>query len=227
MLLPIIATVCALIAPPLQAGAAPTQATTKLERVYKVDDSDTYALEGKGGGDQSALVFSAKITFKVAKLTDSGADVLTTAKDLSVEVGGQQLPLDNGSIDKTLKFDRNGMASGIRAKDIDVLLILASVSSYVPGTSVATGAEFPIKWKATDDAMQIAGTGKLVSVDTVDGQQVATLKLDMVLTPEGDKPGDIHLISKVAVATGKVLSSEGSVEPPGEAKIQFKMSRKK
>jgi hypothetical protein len=185
-------------------------APTKLAHTYVKDQKSVYALEVKLPDEVGQI--TAEITF--VDLDTEGNRSISAPKIILSANGGETT--NNLESPKT-KFDERGLTNNLEFNDTGIAVIIPSILSYLPATSVEKDKEFQIKEKRENYTLD--GTGKLIDLTEKDGKQLATIEYKLSLKPtEEAEPGVFAFKSVFEIATGQLVSSQGTVEiGPGQS----------
>jgi hypothetical protein len=185
--------------------------SAKLQHVYKSGDADLWSfvatLNDAGGGEH--LSIEGQVALKtLAEPKDAKVDIEFSMPKLKVSSGGADTGAAAPDAFKT-KLDKNGFSGDIEVKDESWIFVLLCVSSYLPSNDVEVGKDFNIS--ASGAEVSISGKGTLSEIVTEEGKKVAVVKLKVNVTPKSDEPGEVSVISRFDLETGKLLRAEGKL----------------
>ena len=206
--------------------AAKDDATYTLKRVYKTGDADRYKLTmtinvnapGGGGPIDVTTLMVMKDSTKEAK-EDGSLTSISEFESASVTLNGMDIDITTmmpkviTTRDKTGKSDvkMEGGNEQVTSQIGDQIkqFSVASASAYLPTKPVKVGDTWDM---ATDPAgpkdQKVVGKVTLVSVETIKGVKVATLKTVTDVTAGADTKIHSEATTHVDVATGKPLDAK-------------------
>ena len=200
----------------------------KLEKIYKAGDTDTYSLAAKlheEGGMEAT--FSGKLVIKILKDGKDGkAEAELSTPVFVMNMGGSDAGSNPPEALKTV-LNKNGMPHELEVKDERWIFVLAALSGYLPSGDVKVGGDFEIDWKSATNGTTAKGKGTLQKVLTEGGVKIGVIKSSITVTPADDEPGSIEVTSKIEIATGRLVSTEGKVKVGQGMSFTFTMTKEK
>lgn len=212
--------------------------TVKLERTYKLGETDRYATKMVASlpamGDVTITFTSEQ---KVVKLhADGGADIESKTSGMKITIGGNEMPspAEEAAKPVTQKYDKFGnpvgKPSGQATGMMDQMNFSRYASIFGPG-GLEVGKEVPIDVKNEKTKKQeVLGTAKLESVVDNVAKVLSNLK---IFSAESDKPMTVDLTTLLDTVVAKVNSVKGTVtglpDQQGMSieKVIFEMTRLK
>ncbi len=179
-----------------------------LTHQYKEGQTLSFKISVDVDAGGQTLSLGGTINEKVKKLLEKGeADVEVTVTDVKAPdgFGGGTAPAA-----QTMKADSHGMFVGAKFKEMEAMIAIVGVASYVPVKPVAVGESFPIEWKSTDYAS--SGKGTIKEIKEVDGKKIAVVTTKVDVTPTDDSPATLEFTSEFDLATGVLLKAEGTAK---------------
>lgn len=193
------------------------QSPAKLAHTYAKDTKATYSIEVKvPDGDG---VITSDVTFTSL---DAEGNHKVSAPKVSVSMGGSEQTAEL-NIEK-IKFDANGLVEQLEFSETGVALILPTVLSYLPNSSVEKNKSFEVKEKR--ESYTLEGSGKVIEYKEKEGKSQVVIEYKISLTPGGAEPGQLTFKSTFDVATGQLLLSEGTVEIGSQSPAPFTVKKK-
>lgn len=202
-------------------AAAPLAATedkVSLTHRYTEGEQDRYKIEFNLDQGGNPMQVTGEVLFTIKKTLENGGAEF----EMKIEKFDSPMGIDGTGTFKS-KFDPSGLSPDLETRDQAVLLVIFSISNYLPKGEVTVGKPFPIAWTAASSKLEVKGDGTVDSVKSGD-EGTAKLKYVLNVTPSGDTPGKVTSTSSFQLKTGKLLESSGTVVLD-EGTASFKISR--
>ena len=162
------------------------------------------------------LVLSGGITWKVTELTEKGAKVEATYKDLKMVFGGEDAPISEVK-SQTFEWDAFGIpkAYGSEAMaDEDNPVSGLEVFAFLPNLKAVAGKEFTYLWSG--DTTKVEGKGKLIATGRLYEEHVAKVEYELTESPKDEPVGKYEYTAYFNTETGKLVKAEGTYETESE-----------
>ncbi|MEQ1822250.1 MAG: hypothetical protein ABL949_07060 [Fimbriimonadaceae bacterium] len=192
------------IASVLFALALTTQGPIKLSNTFIKDSKTTYSVTLSI--DEAEI--SGDVTFEA---TDDKGKAVAKSNGIKMKMGGNEM--DGSALEQALKFDEKGLANGLEFENDKSAVAVICFAGYCPNAEVKVDSLFEIDEKR--EGYTIKGTGKLIEVKEVDGKKQATLDYNMTVKPGDGSDGIAKFKSVIDIATGKLISADGTLDIEG------------
>ncbi|MEQ1936595.1 MAG: hypothetical protein ABL962_22310, partial [Fimbriimonadaceae bacterium] len=113
------------------------------------------------------------------------------------------------------------LATGLVFQNDRAAIVVLCLAGFCPNAEVKLDSLFDIAEKR--DGYSLKGTGKLLAINEVEGKKQAKMEYNFTVKPGDDEEGIVKFTSVIDVATGKLVSAEGTLEVEGKTgKIKIK-----
>ncbi|MEO7454551.1 MAG: hypothetical protein ABIV13_07290, partial [Fimbriimonadales bacterium] len=205
----------------LPQGEAPAAAVVEanLMRSYKAGETQAYTTEVKVTlpGMDDKLVMSGGITWKVTELTEKGAKIEATYKDVKMLFGGEEAPMEGPAKTQTFEWNAFGIpvAYGSEAvSDNDNPISGLEVFGFLPNLKATAGKDFTFTWQGEET--KIEGKGKLIATGRLYEEHVAKVEIELTESPKSDPAGKYEYTAYFNTESGKLVKAEGTYETESE-----------
>jgi hypothetical protein len=183
-----------------------TQSPIKLANTFIKDSKVTYSV--------TLTIDDAEISGDVTfESTDDKGKAVAKSDGIKMKMGGNQM--DGAALEQALKFDEKGLANGIEFENDKAAVAVICFAGYCPNQEIKPDSPFEIDEKR--EGYTIKGTGKLLEVKEVDSKKQAIMEYNMTIKPGDGSDGIAKFKSIIDIATGKLVSAEGTLDVEGRA----------
>jgi hypothetical protein len=176
-----------LVATSLIAGSVLAQDTYSLRRARTADEVLKHQITAEFEMQGQKFSVSLIATDKVVKLTEDGFTYETSQSDMTVTVGGNDVPADPGAKPETVRYLSNGLPvefeSGVSDDNIRINAVVAFVA---PDKPVKVGEKWTVNSQFTKP-IELVYSGELLAVEKVG--DVEAVKVKMEVKDKSAKPG--------------------------------------
>ncbi|MBV6459653.1 MAG: hypothetical protein HONBIEJF_02804 [Fimbriimonadaceae bacterium] len=195
------------------ASALVGQEKVNLKRTYKQDDKASYKLSIKSEGSMDFKV-NGRLLTKVISVKEATAEIEATIKELKIE-GLPSAPDTSGDVVKKDTFDSKSMPQNLEFEEAAIGFVVQAILSVLPDKEVATAGDFKINWTSKDGKVSFVGDGKLVELGEKGGAKAFKVRRTMDVENGQGEPAKVKVESWHAVADGRLIEGDGTVEVEG------------
>lgn len=217
----------------LVAFAGATQGTFKFERVYKLNEKDTYKSKIDVVASMGEINVSMNIANTVKKVYDNGdADIETALSELKVSMGGQEMPAGSSAPPAmSQRYSKFGESIGEMTGGDEMTSQMNFFKYARLGVKepMSVGQTIKISSKDEKKKEEVSGTVKFESLTN----GIAALVTELDVKKDGtEKPMHIKMTSSIDAASSKLEKVVGTVTGvPAEGididSLKFTMERNK